>query len=400
MPRPRRPLGDDVLPSPISQSLTKPLCIAAQAGDAAAIRALLAEGRDPDEFERRAEVSVFPLFLATAGNHLAAIEALISGGCNVNQYGGPWRRTSLYEGAARGNLEAVRVLLVSGQALTELSENGDAAVGGLIVGNGNRALHGAAQNGHASIVRSLLEFGADGNAPARNGFTPLFLAARDGKVDAARSLVMNPLVVVDQVTDSGTTSLGIACRRGHPELASLLLAAGAQINAIFHDSSTALLQSCMGQYEAKARECVSVCLEAGAGHVFNSSQGELSRPLARPPQWPLYSREYHPHTHRPHPAGLPAPPPQRQRVQVWSGVSVVPQGDAGGDSLPEAAHAGTVCSGPHVSFLSAWALQGRGFVSVLAFPHRGKVTAVTVAAVAAPGEEDLKLICLFVCLYR
>lgn len=87
MPRPRRPLGDDVLPSPISQSLTKPLCIAAQAG--AAIRALLAEGRDPDEFERRAEVSVFPLFFATAGNHLAAIEALISGGCNVNQYGGP-----------------------------------------------------------------------------------------------------------------------------------------------------------------------------------------------------------------------------------------------------------------------------------------------------------------------
>lgn len=165
---------------------------------------------------------------------------------------------------------------MSGQALTELSENGDAAVGGLIVGNGNRALHGAAQNGHASIVRSLLEFGADGNAPARNGFTPLFLAARDGKVDAARSLVMNPLVLVDQVTDSGTTSLGIACRRGHPELASLLLAAGAQINAIFHDSSTALLQSCMGKNEAKARECVSVCLEAGAdvGHVFNSSQGD------------------------------------------------------------------------------------------------------------------------------
>ena len=54
-------------------------------------------------------------------------------------------------------------------------------------------------------------------------------------------------------------------------------------------------------------------------------------------------------------------------------------------------------------------------MSVLAFPHRGKVAAVTVAAVAvavaaeaavavavaavaAPGEEDLKLICLFVCI--
>ena len=276
MPRPRRPLCDDVLPSPKSQSLTKPLCIAAQAGDAAAIRALLEDGRDPDEFEKKAEISVFPLFLATAGNHVAAIEALICGGCNVNQYGGPWRRTSLYEGAARGHLEAVRVLLISGHAQTELSENGDAAAGDIILGNGNRALHGAAQNGHASIVRCLLEFGADGNAAALNGFTPLFLAARDGKVDAARSLVMNPLVLVDQATDSGTTSLGIACRRGHPDLVRLLLAAGAQVNAIFNDSSTALLQSCMGKNDAKARECVAVCLEAGAdiGHVFNSPQGD------------------------------------------------------------------------------------------------------------------------------
>ena len=83
-------------------------------------------------------------------------------------------------------------------------------------------------------------------------------------------------------------------------------------------------------------------------------------------------------------------------------MSVVPQGDAGDDSLPEVTHASTICSGPHVSFLSAWALQGGGVASVLALPHRGKVTAVTVAAVAvavaaavaaavtAAAQEDLQ----------
>jgi ankyrin repeat protein len=55
--------------------------------------------------------------------------------------------------------------------------------------DGETPLHLAAWNGYVDVVRLLLEKGANVNAQAKNGRTPLHQAARDGRVDLVRLLL-------------------------------------------------------------------------------------------------------------------------------------------------------------------------------------------------------------------
>ena len=51
------------------------------------------------------------------------------------------------------------------------------------------ALHAAASSGNEDIINYLLEQKMDVNAATKNGWTPLFIAARDGRSEAAKLLI-------------------------------------------------------------------------------------------------------------------------------------------------------------------------------------------------------------------
>jgi ankyrin repeat protein len=108
----------------------------------------------------------------------------------------------------------------------------------------------AAAEGHAGVVRALIEAGADINASVESGFTPFFFAVREGHIDVVRALleagidVNAPLRRREKTADGpvgnnssrpaarGTSPLLLAVQNAHFELAIALVDAGANPNDV------------------------------------------------------------------------------------------------------------------------------------------------------------------------
>jgi ankyrin repeat protein len=97
---------------------------------------------------------------------------------------------------------------------------------------GVTALQLAATNGSAALIDRLLKAGADVNAGLTpSGDTVLMLAARTGKSDAIRVLVEGGADVNAHESWGGTTALMWAAAERHADAAKALIAAGADVNA-------------------------------------------------------------------------------------------------------------------------------------------------------------------------
>ena len=119
-------------------------------------------------------------------------------------------------GADQGHVEAVRALVEHGADLNAKAERGKTP---LVL---------ASDRGHAEVVAVLLNGGADPNPnPDYHTWTPLRRAARNGHTEAVRLLLeagANPMA-----GDShGETPLEIAVKYGHTDIAALMRAAAGE----------------------------------------------------------------------------------------------------------------------------------------------------------------------------
>ncbi len=96
---------------------------------------------------------------------------------------------------------------------------------------GVRPLNLALEAGDAPLTRRLLEAGADAAAPDRAGEPPLMIAARVGDPELSRVLLEHGAAVDARDEHFGQTPLMIAAREGHLETARVLLTAGAHGDA-------------------------------------------------------------------------------------------------------------------------------------------------------------------------
>ncbi|MDQ4215759.1 ankyrin repeat domain-containing protein [Microbacterium sp. ASV81] len=128
-------------------ALNSRLYDAAVTGDAAAIRAAIAEGAD---IESRGAGGMTPLLAATKGNRVEAALALIDAGADVNAKDDIVDSTYLYAGA-RGHNEILQAALAHGADLRSTNRYG------------GTALIPASERGHLSTVKILLEAGVDPN---------------------------------------------------------------------------------------------------------------------------------------------------------------------------------------------------------------------------------------------
>jgi ankyrin repeat protein len=94
-------------------------------------------------------------------------------------------------------------------------------------------LHEAAMGNDAASARSLIENGADPNAPDRDGFTPLHFAAQNYCVEVARVLLENG-ADANQRNKYGNTPLWTAVfeSRGRGGVIGLLISSGANPDAV------------------------------------------------------------------------------------------------------------------------------------------------------------------------
>jgi ankyrin repeat protein len=217
---------------------------AAQNDDLETAEMLIRAGADVSAANR---TGLTPMRLAAINGSAAMIARLLRAGVNPNtpltQYGD----TALMMAARTGKPEAVQVLLESG-----------AAIDGVESWGGTTALMWAVSEGHTAVVRMLIDRGANVNARskvipvsnkrlgeantprasmpdekpegyANGGLTPLLFAAREGRLEIARLLVAAG-ANVNAIAGDGKNPLGMAIYNGSFELASWLIDNGADVN--------------------------------------------------------------------------------------------------------------------------------------------------------------------------
>ena len=194
---------------------------------------------------------------AARARYAEIIKALLKAKADVNEKnrGGG---TALSWAAAWRNIDTVRVLLDNGADVEAINatffdaaEDGQTDIlrvlrdrGADVHKVGSGALRSAAGSGSGRVtdeqlsdtVRFLLDLGADVNASDKEGWTPLLLAAERGHPSVARILLdrganVNAKCDCSGWLDGGWTALMIAIIQRHDEVVRLLLDKGAEVNA-------------------------------------------------------------------------------------------------------------------------------------------------------------------------
>jgi ankyrin repeat protein len=183
---------------------------AAEAGDAAQIRALLAQGASVKARDARGRTA---LLAATQGNRVAAARLLIEAGADVNAQDDIRDSPYLLAGA-RGHLEILRMTLNAGADLESTNRYG------------GTALIPACHYGHVETVRELLKTKIDVDHVNNLGWTALLEAVILGDGGAAHTEIVRLLLAAranPNIADrQGVTPLQHARSRGYREIAAQL----------------------------------------------------------------------------------------------------------------------------------------------------------------------------------
>ena len=147
------------------------------------------------------------------------VRALLQAGADVEapQIDGT---TALHWAVRRDDLDIAGLLIRAGADVVAANRTG------------STPMQLATLNGNAAMIDRLLDAGADANTPLNpDGDTALMMASRTGRPEAVHLLLDRGADVDAREIWGGTTALMWAVSEGHAEAVELLIAAGADIDA-------------------------------------------------------------------------------------------------------------------------------------------------------------------------
>jgi ankyrin repeat protein len=231
---------------------------AARSGDAARVKLLIAEGKDPNQPDSNGRRT--PLHWAVRGNHLDVVQVLIDGGANPD-IGDQAGKTPLEHAAENEMVDMTMMLidagadvnkrdLVGGNAVLWAAGLGSPETLKLVVDaggeievrdiNGLTPLTWAAQTGKTESMRILIEAGADVNSvDALNGESVLMRAARSGKMESVELLFASD-VDTSSMTKVDANVLHIAAEFSNAAIVQRLMDAGMDPNVTDIEGRNAL----------------------------------------------------------------------------------------------------------------------------------------------------------------
>lgn len=196
-----------------------PIHDAARKGDLKKVKALIAA--DPKIVNDRDNNGDTPLHQAALHNQLAVAQALVEAGADVNA-------KNNYGAFTPDDLNGILVSNNHKDPISLLTVHG---VDASDMKNGYTPLHLAEFSvGHKKMIDLLVSKGADVNARAASGATPLFFAILRDQKDDAQYLIEKG-ANVNTPDAYGDTDLDCALRLQYGSLIQLLLDHGADVNA-------------------------------------------------------------------------------------------------------------------------------------------------------------------------
>jgi ankyrin repeat protein len=224
------------------------LADAAREGDFSAVRSLLASGAKVNTPQPDGSTA---LHWAAYHGDPDAVQLLIDAHANVNAVT-ELGATPLWLASSQGNTEPVALLLkaeanpgtalLSGEtALMSATDRGSAEVVKALLAagadpnaaeslGGQNALMWAVAENYVEIVGALLEHKANPNARTKAGFTPMLFAAQQGATASATLLLDAGAEINATSQKEGLTPLSLSIASGHVELPLLLIERGADPN--------------------------------------------------------------------------------------------------------------------------------------------------------------------------
>lgn len=148
--------------------------------------------------------------------------------------------TPLHSAARHGNLALVAELIMKGKEESELEE---------LLSKQNQAgetpLFVAAEYGYVDVVNEMIKYynAATAGIKAKNGFDALHIAAKQGDADIVKELLMALPDLSMTVDTTNTTALHTAATQGHIEVVNLLLEADGSLALIAKSNGKTALHS-------------------------------------------------------------------------------------------------------------------------------------------------------------
>jgi ankyrin repeat protein len=217
---------------------------AVRSADAALVELLLDAGADPDLPSR---TKLTPLHIAAENGDVALLARLIEAGGDPNavDYAG---EPVLHTAARDSGVDAIALLLDEGAALDGRDE-----VYGLT------ALMVAAREGELDVVKLLIDRGADIEATGTAGAEPNFIPPSTITGTQGLGFVRGgwPERGIRMPIRGGMTPLLYAVREGRSDVATLLLDAGANLEHANPDHITPLLMAILNEHLALAQELIA-----------------------------------------------------------------------------------------------------------------------------------------------